>query len=188
MGFQGFMGWGRRGAMIALLLAALTVQAQVHKRFDLHGIRPGMLTREIILYSHAPIDTMLWGGADGGSMLSFKGEFLDDPGEFRIGIQGPDVTQITFVSKSRSAAENAKVLKKVIEKLRKLHGKPMQEYHNVYQIITWESPGEKFSVTTSDKGQFYSIALTNPEKQVAPTRAPIPPPELPHVKPAEQKQ
>lgn len=177
------------GAALFFTFVALPTLAngQLHKRFDLHGVRPGMLTREVILNSHAPIDTMLWGGVDGASILSFKGDFLDDHGEFRVAVQGPEVSQVTFISKSRGAAENTKVLKKVIEKLRQLHGKPTQEYHNVYQIITWESPGEKFSLTTSDKGQFYSIALTNPNPPAIAPPVHLPHPDRPQVQPAEQK-
>ncbi len=175
-------------ALAFLTFGPLVVHAQLHKRFDLHGVRPGMLTREVILNSHAPLDTMVWGGFDGASILSFKGDFLEDNGEFRVAVQGPEVTQVSFISKKRSAADNAKVLGKVIEKLKKLHGKPTQEYHNVYQSVAWESPGEKFTLTSSDKGQFYSIALINPDP---PTVAPpvlIPHPDHPEAHPAEQKR
>src|SRR4051812_40732268 len=88
LNFMSFIGMVRRQILNALfilagvVLSAQVIHAQLNPRFEMHGIRPGMLTREIILQSHAPLDTTLWGGADGASILQFYGSYMGDTGEY----------------------------------------------------------------------------------------------------------
>ncbi|MDP4200592.1 MAG: hypothetical protein Q8922_09200 [Bacteroidota bacterium] len=149
--------------LIGLIALSLLVTdasfAQPGKPFELHGLRPGMLTREIILYSHAPLDTILWGGGDGASIISFKGECLHDSGEFRVSVEGPEVTQLLFVSKQRDSTHAQMAFNHTSAALDKLYGTP-EKYHNVYRIMTWEGAGQQLKLSTKDGGLFYSLGLT----------------------------
>ncbi len=154
--------------VIGLIALPAIANAQLHPRFYMHELRPGMMTREIILFAHAPLDTILWGGAEEANVIGFKGAYLNDSGEFRVAVQGPEITQITFISPQRTVEQNEKRWKGVVEKIRKMHGKPSEEYHNKYQMITWEGTGEQLRLTTSDGGRFYTMALTKPIQSTAP--------------------
>jgi hypothetical protein len=128
------------------------------KSIEIHGLRPGMLTREIVLNAHAQLDTMMWGGANGASMIHFRGEFLKDSGEFRVSVEGPDVKQVLFVSQQRDTTKTRLAFDKMHAALAKLYG-PAEEYHNSYHIWTWQKPGQQMKLSTMDRGQFYSIVL-----------------------------
>src|SRR3954463_11874736 len=91
---------------------ASNAEAQSSAPFEIHGIHPGMITREVVLHAHAPIDTMIWGGEDGASILAFKGEYLSDTGEFRVGTEGVNVSQVSFISKQRKPESNDKAVQR----------------------------------------------------------------------------
>src|ERR1035437_1645521 len=110
-----------------------------------------MLTREIILYSHAPLDTTLWGGSNGQSIISFKGVCLKDSGEFRVSVEASEITQVLFVSPSRDSARTQLAYERIRTELEKLYGQP-EKYHNVYRILTWESHGQALKLSTKDGG------------------------------------
>ena len=137
------------------------------KQMELHGLKPGMLTREIILQAHAPIDTMMWGGADGASILHFHGSIEKDSGEFRISVKGPKIEQILFVSQSRDSARTRIAFDKMHATLTKLYG-DAEQYHNIYHIWTWEKPGQQMKLSTMDKGLFYSITLVERGNKLVP--------------------
>ncbi|SRR5579883_516306 len=151
MRFKGLLGF--------ILLIPLSLKAQNHP-LEIHGLHTGMLAREVILHSQAPVDTMIWGGEDGASIFSFKGEYLRDSGDFRIGLQGTEITQVSFIARERSVEANTKIFNKVYSELKKIYGPPIEDYHNVYRIITWASATEELKLTTADQGKFYSVTLT----------------------------
>lgn len=148
------------------LLGFLILGFAQPKSIDLHGLRPGMLTREIILNAHAPIDTMLWGGTNGASMLRFRGQIQKDSGEFRLSVEGSAIKQILFVSQTRDTAKTRVAFDKMHATLTKLYG-PAEEYHNTYHIWTWEKPGQQMKLSTMDRGLFYSISLVEHSAPVA---------------------
>jgi len=146
--------------IVFVLSILLPVASNAQKSFDIHGIHPGMITREVILQAHAPIDTMIWGGEEGASILAFKGEYLSDTGEFRVGTEGVNVSQVSFVSKQRKPESNDKAVQRMIVAITKLYGPPSQDYTNVYHIIQWDWAGLQLTLSTMEHGQFYSLALT----------------------------
>ncbi len=143
-----------------IMLLPLLASAQSPKPLDMHGLRPGMSTAEIFLFAHTPIDTLHWGGADGASVLAFKGIYLNDTGEFRLNVTGPDITRVSFIAKTRSADQNGAAYHRAIQKINKLLGNPAEDYHNKYRIVTWNAGAEQLVLTTADGGKFYSVALT----------------------------
>ena len=150
MRFFGILGFG-----IPALMLLPPVQP---KQIELHGLRPGMLTREIILQAHAPIDTMMWGGGNGASMLRFRGSIEKDSGEFRLSVLGPKIQQILFVSQTRDSTKTRVAFEKMQKAFAKRYGSA-EEYHNSYHIWTWEYPGQQMKLSTMDRGLFYSITL-----------------------------
>lgn len=157
MGRKGLMR--RMGLLAGMLLMAAPSIAQPAKQMELHGLRAGMLTREIILYAHAPLDTILWTGARESNIIGFKGEFLKDSGEFRVSVNGSEITQVMFLSPRRDSARTRVAFERMHVGLEKLYGQP-EKYHNIYRIFTWEAPGQQLKLTTMDGGLFYSLALT----------------------------
>jgi hypothetical protein len=129
------------------------------KPMELHGLRPGMITREIVLYSHAPLDTIHWEGSTGANTISFKGACMKDSGEFRVSVEGSNITQVQFVSPRRDSAHTRQAFERMRLGLEKLYGRP-EQYHNVYRILTWEANGEQLKLLTMDGGMFYSLGLT----------------------------
>jgi hypothetical protein len=168
MRFIGLLG-------LLFLCFATTAHAQASAKFEIHGLRPGMIAREIVLHSHAPIDTMLWGGEDGANILAFKGEYLNDTGEFRVGTEGVNVSQVSFISRQRKPEANEKAVQRAIAAITKLYGPLSQDYTNVYHIVQWNSGGFQLTLTTMEHGQFYSIALS----KIQPLSTPGPDPEIP---------
>lgn len=136
--------------------------AQAQKPMDLHGLRPGMLTREIILQSHSKIDTMMWGGLEGASMLSFKGALDIDSGEFRISVVGPTIRQVLFISRATDTTHARLAFERIHMRLEKLFGRA-EKYVNDYHIYTWELPGQQMKLSTRDHALFYSIVLAEHE-------------------------
>lgn len=145
---------------LAALLIAGTSSAQSPKPLDMHGLRPGMSTAEIFLYSHAPLDTLQWGGAENASVIAFKGIYFGDTGQFKVNVTGENITRVNFIAKERSVEQNGAAYHRAIEKITKLLGKPAQDYHNKYRIVTWNTGHEQLVLTTADGGKFYSVALT----------------------------
>ena len=160
-------------SVFSVLFVLLPGLGRAQKKFEIHGLKPGMITREIILYSHAPIDTMIWGGEDEASIFKFEGEYLSDSGEFRVGTDGNNVTQITFIAKRRKVEANDKAVAKALAELTKLYGPPSQDYTNVYHIIRWEWGMQQISLTTAEHGQFYTVALTKLEPLSTPGPDPL---------------
>ncbi len=148
-----------------VLLFPLITPAQTSKQLYMHGLHPGMITREIFLYAHAPIDTLQWGGKESANVYAFKGIYLDDTGEFKINTSGQDITRITFIAKTRTVDQNGAAYHRAMEAITKLLGNPAQDYHNKYRIITWNAGPEQLVLTTSDGGKFYSVALTGSLKK-----------------------
>ena len=169
---------------LALVLCtfAFSIKAQTPKPFEMHGLRPGMLTREIILYSHAPLDTLLWGGEEGATVIGFKGRYFNDTGEFRVNVKGNEIVQVSFISIQRSVEQTEKAVTHEIAEIKKIAGAPEQDYHKVYRIITWSSGHEELKLTTADRGRFYNIALTAPQPLSVPEPDPhiLGKPELKH--------
>ncbi len=147
-------------AMTGMLLISLTASAQSPKPLDMHGLRPGMSTAEIFLYAHAPLDTLQWGGTEAANVIAFNGIYLNDTGQFRVNTTGPDIMRVNFIAKQRSVEQNGAAYHRAIEKITKLLGKPYQDYHNKYRIITWNAGAEQLALTTADGGKFYSVALS----------------------------
>jgi hypothetical protein len=143
-----------------ILLLPLIASAQTPKPLEMHGLHPGMSTREIFLYAHAPIDTLQWSGKETENVLAFKGIYLDDTGQFKINVTGQDIMRVTFIAKTRSVDQNGAAFHRMIEKITKLLGKPAQDYHNKYRIVTWNAGAEQLVLTTADGGKFYSVGLT----------------------------
>jgi hypothetical protein len=156
----GLLGFG----IPALVLLPIMQQ----KEIELHGLKPGMLTREVILQAHAPLDTMIWGGAEGVSILHFHGAIEKDTGEFRITVKGPKIEQILFVSPTRDTAKTRIAYDKMHATLTKLYG-DAEQYHNTYHIWTWEKPGQQMKLSTMDKGLFYSITLVEHGSKLVPS-------------------
>jgi hypothetical protein len=128
----------------------------------IHGLRPGMLTREIILHAQAKLDTTVWGGSDGHNTIEFKGSYLRDTGNFRVYVIGSDITQVIFISNQRPIKDNTKVYNREMGEIKKLYGPPTEDYHNKFRIVSWESGGLKLNLNTADSGKFYSVSLSNP--------------------------
>jgi hypothetical protein len=164
MGLFGFMGFGmlKRTFVIFLLTVSMAAAFQSQHSMEMHGIRPGMVTREIILHSQAKLDTTVWGGADGQNTIEFKGEYLRDTGQFRVYVKGPAVNQVTFIAPQRTMRDNTKIFNRQMAEIKKLYGNPEQDYHNKYRIVSWKSGGLKLNLTTADSGKFYSVTLSNP--------------------------
>ena len=150
--------------LIAGLLAAFprSGAAQLKSRFDMHELKPGMLTREIILHAHAKLDTTIWGGEKGMSTITFRGSYLADSGEYRVETEAGLVAKITFKSILRTPEENKRAFDRALATFRRLHGKPAEEYENTFHIVTYQAPNELIRFTTADKGTYYSVALSNP--------------------------
>ncbi len=146
--------------LIVAILLSSNASAQSTKPVEMHGIIPSMSTAEIFLHAHAPIDTLQWGGKDAASVLAFNGTYLGDTGQFRINVTGQDIKRISFIATERSIEKNGAAYHRAIEKITKLLGKPAQDYHNTYRIVTWNVGAEQLVLTTADGGTFYSIALT----------------------------
>ncbi|GEM_PF-3260086 len=164
-----------KGFFIATLVAAMvpTLHAQQKKPLDIHGLQPGMITREIILHSHAPLDTVLWNGEDGANIIAFRGAYLSDSGQVKVNVNQNTVTQISFVSEERTPEENDRIVQKMIASITTLLGKPSDQYHNVYRIVTWDSGSEELTLTTTDRGRLYSINLTAPHPMSTPGPDPV---------------
>ncbi len=150
---------GLSGIVLLAMLLPCGAQAQKHP-LEIHGLHPGMLTREIILHSHGPIDTLIWGSDQDASIFSFKGVFLKDSGEFRVATQGDDITQVTYIARERTVESNMKEFNKALAALKKYYGPPLEDYHNVYRIVTWASADDELKLTTADNGKFYSAAIS----------------------------
>jgi hypothetical protein len=129
---------------------------------EMHGLRPGMLTREIILHADAKLDTTIWGGTDGHNTIEFKGNYLRDTGNFRVYVIGSQITEVLFIAKQRPMAQNTKIFNRQMTEIKKLYGAPDQDYHNKYRIVSWEIDGLKLNLTTADSGKFYSLTLSKP--------------------------
>jgi hypothetical protein len=143
----------------SVIFSAGVARTQSHSSFDIHGLKPGMIAREIILYSHAPLDTVFWDGKEGANIFGFKGEWLGDTGEFRVALGKNEITQITFTSNPRTTGQNVKAVEGILARIKKLYGKP-EDYHNVYRIVTWKEGNEQLKLTTSDGGVFYTVTLS----------------------------
>ena len=144
---------------IGLFFLTGTANGQTHGAFDIHGLKLGMITREIILHSHAPLDTLFWGGKEGASIFGFHSEWLGDTGEFRVAVDKNEITQITFTSNHHTAEQNRKAVEVIIVRIEKLFGNP-EEYHNIYRIVTWKAGSEQLRLTTSDQGVFFTTSLS----------------------------
>ncbi len=149
--------------LLVISVVSLTGKAQTPKPLDMHGIRPGMITPEIFLHAHAPIDTMQWRGKEEANLYAFKGMYLDDTGQFRINTNGENIVRISFIAKTRSIDQNGAAYHRAIQSITKLLGKPYQDYHNKYRIVTWNAGDEQLVLSTADGGKFYSVALTGGE-------------------------
>jgi hypothetical protein len=151
-------------AMTAMILfLPLFASAQTPKPLDMHGLHPGMITREIFLYAHAPIDTLQWGGKEAANLYAFNGSYLDDTGQFKVNVTGQNITRITFIAKTRNVDQNGAAYHRAMEAINKLLGNPAQDYHNKYRIVTWNAGAEQLVLTTADGGKFYSVALSGGE-------------------------
>jgi hypothetical protein len=168
----GFMGFGiRKKVMIVFLLLMPAVAAtQSQRSMELHGLRPGMLTREIILHAQAPLDTSVWGGKNGQNTIEFKGEYLCDTGQIRVYVKGSAITQVTFIARQRATVDNMKAFNREMAEIKKLYGSSVQDYHNKYRIVSWESGGMQLNLTTADSGKFYSATLSNPLVNTGPAK------------------
>jgi hypothetical protein len=167
------------------LLGLLIFGAVQPKQIELHGLKPGMLTREIILYSHAPIDTMMWGGSNGVSILRFHGSIEKDSGEFRITVNGTKIERVLFVSRTRDSAKTRVAFEKMQKALTKRYGNA-EEYHNTYHMWTWDMPGQQLKLSTMDRGLMYTIMLVehgsplmpSPDNRIPPRLVPAPDNEI----------
>ena len=161
MNLLGFLA-RRKIALVTVGMLSLAVMVNARSSpnsFDIHGLKLGMITREIILYSHAPLDTVFWGGKEGANIFGFKGEWLGDTGEIRVSVDKNKITQIIFTSNHHTAVQNAKAVKGAVVQIGKLYGSS-EDYHNVYRIVTWKAGGEQLRLTTSDGGLFYTVTLS----------------------------
>jgi hypothetical protein len=146
------------------MFIAESASAQTPKPLDMHGLRPGMSTAEIFLYAHAPLDTLQWGGTEAANVIAFNGIYLNDTGQFRVNTTGPDIMRVNFIAKQRTVEQNGAAYHRAIEKITRLLGKPYQDYHNTYRIITWNAGAEQLVLSTADGGKFYSVALSGGTK------------------------
>src|ERR1035441_2776927 len=154
----GFMGFGMRKRIIIffLLMMSMAPAVQSQHSMEMHGLRPGMLTREIILHAQARLDTTVWGGADAQNTIEFKGEYLRDTGQLRVYVKGSDVNQVTFIARQRPIADNTKAFNREMREIEKIYGSPLQDYHNKYRIVSWESGGLQLNLKTTDTGRVFN--------------------------------
>lgn len=165
MRFMGYFfkaSFARQLLFVLFVLSVITLcgKAQTPKPLDMHGIHPGMITPEIFLYAHAPIDTLQWRGKEAENLYAFRGIYLDDTGQFRINTNGQNIARVTFISKTRTSDQNGAAYHQAMQNINKLLGKPAQDYHNKYRIVTWNAGAEQLVLTTTDGGKFYSVALS----------------------------
>ena len=142
-----------------VMLLPFVAQAQSSSA-DIHGLKPGMITREIILHSHAKLDTLAWNGPDGADQYGFSGSYLNDTGNFRINTDANSIVRVSFVSETRTVPQNGAAFHRALNDLTKEYGKPYEDYHNVYRIITWNVGKEQLTLTTTDGGKFYTVTLS----------------------------
>jgi hypothetical protein len=131
-----------------LLVSGLRAQPTVnYDTISMSGIRAGEPLRDLGVNVLAPIDTMLWGGDDGASLLKFDGKYLGLNGEFRIATQGTIMHQITFSVMSKDSIE-------------KKYGEPDDSYTNVYKMVRWMGQKQSYSLQSKDGTNYVSIVLT----------------------------
>jgi hypothetical protein len=144
-----------------LLVSGLRAQPTVnYDTISMSGIRAGEPLRDLGVNVLAPIDTMLWGGDDGASLLKFDGKYLGLNGEFRIATQGTIMHQITFSVMSKDSIEAAKVFTKLETMLQKKYGEPDDSYTNVYKMVRWMGQKQSYSLQSKDGTNYVSIVLT----------------------------
>ncbi len=144
--------------------AATTVVAPPDDRVDttrVSNLTPGMEAKVIQSYAEgAPIDTMMWGGRDGASILRFDGKFLGYRGRYVIGLKGDLIDQVAFnmipMSKEEADAAFAKAKPLYYQAL----GTPVEESMTPMRMIVWRGKKLELKLQTKDDVAYFAIVLT----------------------------
>lgn len=143
---------------------ATTVVAPPDDRVDttrISNLAPGLDARFIQNYAEgAPIDTMMWGGHDGASILRFDGKFLGYRGRYVIGLKGELIDQVAFNMIPMSKEEANAAFDKAKPLFYQSLGTPVEEYANVLRMITWRGKKLELKLQTKDDVAYFAIVLT----------------------------
>jgi hypothetical protein len=127
----------------------------------LSNLAPGMDARFIESYAQgAQIDTMMWGGEEGASILRFDGKFMGYRGRYVIGLKGRLIDQVAFNMIPMSKDEATGAFAQAETAYRQSLGTPFETYANVLRTITWQSKAQKFVLQTKDDIAYFAAVLT----------------------------
>lgn len=143
-------------------------QRASHINFDtitLARLSAGEPIRDIAVKVIAPIDTLLWGGQDGASLLKFDGNYFGQAGEFRIGTQGSFIHQITFSVRARDSNDAARLFENLDAMIEKRYGNPNEGYTNVFKVIRWKGKRQALALQTKEGTSYVSVILTELEQK-----------------------
>jgi len=131
----------------------------------LGGVRVGAPLRDLIVRTTAKIDTMIWGGKDGVSLLKFTGSAYGHDGEFHIATDGATVHRITFTISATDADSTDGLFTSLTSKFEKRFGEATDEYNNIYRNIRWVGGRQTLAIQTKSNANYVSIVLSETQKR-----------------------
>jgi hypothetical protein len=127
----------------------------------LSNLAPGLEARFIESYANGEkIDTMMWGGHEGASILRFDGKFMGYRGRYIIGLKGDLIDQVSFNMIPMSKEEANEAYAKAKPALLAALGTPVEEYANVLRMATWRGKKQELKLQTKDDVAYMAIVLT----------------------------
>lgn len=151
-------------ALFAAGSYVIPAHAQSIDTISVAKIQPGDALRDVVVRVDEKIDTMIWGGKEGASILKFTKPYYGFPGEFRIATDGPYVSQLTFTTTFKSAEETKKAFEKLSDIFTKAYGPSTDQYKNVYNQIKWRGAKQSIAIQNQDGNNYVSVVLAQMPK------------------------
>lgn len=127
----------------------------------LSNLAPGLDARFIENYAQgAKIDTMIWGGEEGASILRFDGTFMGKRGRYVIGLKGRLIDQVAFNMIPMNKQEALDEFDRAKQALLNSLGTPVEEYANVLRMYTWRGKKLELKLQTKDDVAYFTVVLT----------------------------
>ena len=126
---------------------------------EMCGLRVGLDLQTLSHFIHTKLDTMIWGGTEGSSIVRFNSQFLEYSGELRLATEAGLVTQIMFSVEAKTADGASKDFIHLSNVLTNIYGGPDEVYANTMRITRWMGKQQDLVLKTADGSKFVSIIL-----------------------------